>query len=345
MSLRIAITVDPYIPVPPAGYGGYERVVDVLVRGLTSRGHQVTLIAHPDSAVPATLMPYGVPPHWGAWPRFAELMQVGAGLLRLARHIDLIHSFGRLAALLPVLPLRTLPKIQSYGREIPWSGVRNALRLAGSSLRFTGCSTDLYQRTADGMSIDSWSTVYNPVDVHRYTEVASVSADAPLAFLGRIERIKGTHNAIAIARAARRGLVIAGNIADQAYFDDHVVPALGRDGITYIGEVDDAGKNAMLGRSAALLMPIEWDEPFGIVMIEALACGTPVIAYRRGSVPEVVMHGTTGFVVDGPEAAAAAVSRLPDISRRACRADVVRRFSADVIVDDYVRLYRKALSH
>ena len=345
MSLRIAITVDPYIPVPPTGYGGFERVVDVLVRGLAGRGHDVTLIAHPDSTVPVTLLPYGVPPHWGVWPRLAELIQVGACLLRLARRIDVVHSFGRLAALLPVLPVRGLPKIQSYGREIPWAGVRKASRLAGSSLRFTGCSTDLYRRTADGMPTAGWSTVYNPVDVERYTGVESVSADAPLAFLGRIERIKGTHNAIAIARAAKRGLVIAGNVGDQAYFDTHVAPALGRDGITYIGEVDDAGKNEMLGRAAALLMPIEWNEPFGIVMIEALACGTPVIAYRRGSVPEVVVDGTTGFVVDGAEAAAAAVSRLPEISRRECRADAVRRFSADVIVDDYVRLYQEALSH
>ena len=343
MSLHVAITVDPYIPVPPAGYGGMERVVDVLVRGLSARGHRVTLMAHPDSTVPAHLMPYGVPPHWGAWPRFAELMQVGTGLLRLAREVDLIHSFGRLAALLPVLPLRALPKIQSYGREIPWDGVRNALRLAGSSIRFTGCSTDLYRRTADGTPTSSWSTVYNPVDVCRYTEIEAVPDDAPLAFLGRIEQIKGTHNAIAIARAAKRALVIAGNIGDQAYFDEHVRPALGRDGISYIGEVDDAAKNAMLGRAAALLMPIEWDEPFGIVMIEALACGTPVIAYRRGSVPEVVVDGSTGFVVDGIEAAAAAVGRLSEISRRACRADVVERFSSDVIVNDYVRLYEEAL--
>jgi glycosyltransferase involved in cell wall biosynthesis len=335
-----AITVDPYIPVPPAGYGGFERVVDLLVRGLVARGHRVTLLAHPGSRVPAELISYGTPPHWGLRPRLTELAAVAGTLLKLAPEIDLVHSFGRLAALLPILPMRRLPKIQSYGREIPWRGVRRAARLAGESLWFTGCSTSLY--AGGGPTAGRWVTVYNPVDTSLYTPTASVPADAPLMFLGRVEAIKGAHNAIAIARAAGRRLIIAGNVADRQYFDAEVAPHLGA-GVRFVGEVNDAQKNALLGEAAALLMPIEWDEPFGIVMIEALACGTPVIGYRRGSVPEVIVEGTTGFIVDTVCDAVAAVARLGTIDRGACRRDVERRFAADVIVNEYERLYDAAL--
>jgi glycosyltransferase involved in cell wall biosynthesis len=142
--LRIALTVDPYIPVPPIHYGGIERVVDFLARGLVDRGHEVTLFAHPESRTTARLVPYGVAPHTGRRERAMELWQVGSRLWRLRDKLDIVHSFGRLAALLPILPLRSLPKVQSYQREIPPEGVRRALRLAGDSLGFTACSTSMY---------------------------------------------------------------------------------------------------------------------------------------------------------------------------------------------------------
>lgn len=336
MSLRVAITVDPYFPVPPRGYGGFERVVDVLVRGLVERGHDVTLIGHRDSQVPARLIPYGAPPHWGVGPRSRELWQVASALVGLRRRIDLVHSFGRLAALLPLLPLRTLPKIQSYGREIAWRGVRRASRLAGRSLTFTGCSTSLY---ASGLrpGDNRWVTIYNPVELSLYQPTDTVPADAPLVFLGRVERIKGTHSAIAIARRAGRRLVIAGNAPDPGYFAAEVAPHLGAD-VRYVGEVDDAAKNLVLRSAAGLLMPIEWEEPFGIVMIEAMACGTPVIAFRRGSVPEVVEDGVSGFIADDVDGAATAVRRLGEIDRRRVR-ERAARFRSDAIVDDYERLY------
>ncbi len=340
-SLRIVVTVDPIIPVPPRGYGGFERVVDVLVRGLVDRGHRVTLLAHPDSQVPVTLVPYGAPPHWGAVPRSTELWQVGSALLRLLREVDLVHSFGRLAALLPVLPVRSFPKIQSYGREIPWRGVRRASWLAGSSLTLTGCSTSLYERgLREGDN--RWVTVYNPVDTLLYSATASVAPDAPLIFLGRVEQIKGTHNAIAIARAARRRLVIAGNAPERAYFEAEVAPHLG-ESVSYVGEVDDAQKNTLLRSAAALLMPIEWEEPFGIVMAEAMACGTPVIGFRRGSVPEVVQEGVTGFIVGDIAEAVGAVARLPVVDRVGVRAVCEARFGSNVIVDGYEQLYREVL--
>ena len=128
MTLRIAMTADPYLPVPPRLYGGIERVVALLVSGLVRRGHDVTLIAHPESQTPAPLVGYGVPPHSGWYPRVRELTQVGASLMTLCSNVDVIHSFGRLAALAPVLPLRAVKKIQSYQRAIPWRGVRRATR-------------------------------------------------------------------------------------------------------------------------------------------------------------------------------------------------------------------------
>jgi glycosyltransferase involved in cell wall biosynthesis len=170
-----------------------------------------------------------------------------------------------------------------------------------------------------------------------------VPADAPLAFLGRIERIKGTHSAIAIAKAAGRRLVIAGNVADTDYFQTEVAPHIDDRTVSYIGEVDDGAKSRMLGAAAALLMPVEWEEPFGIVMAEACACGTPVIGFRRGSVPEVVRDGVNGFVATDVPEAVAAVHRLHNLNRDAVRRDCEARFSCDATVDAYEDLYQEVL--
>jgi glycosyltransferase involved in cell wall biosynthesis len=341
--MRIAITADPYLPVPPRLYGGIERVIDLLVRGLAARGHEVTLFAHPDSDTTATLRPYGVAPHMTRAARLRELAQVGTGLWRLRRTVDVVHSFGRLAALLPILPLRGLPKIQSYQRAVPWGGVRRATQLAGGSLMFTGCSTSLYAPGHSHAAASRWCTIFNGVDTSRYTPTASVAADAPLVFLGRLERIKGPHHAIAIARRAGRRLVLAGNLAvegpDARFYYDEVAPHVDGDLVRYIGPVDDVQKNVLLGAAAALLMPIEWDEPFGIVMAEAFACGTPVIAFPRGSVPEVVQHGRTGFHCTDVDEAAAAVAQLSMLDRAVIRAECERRFSHEAIVTAYERLY------
>ena len=341
MSLRIAVTADPYLPVPPRLYGGSERVVALVVAGLVRRGHHVTLIAHPDSHTDACLIPYGVPPHRGAIVRARELAQVSGALIALRRRLDVIHSFGRLAALAPVLPMRGIKKIQSYGRAIPWKGVHRATRLGRGSLWFTGCSTNLY--ASGDASGSCWRTVFNPVDPSVYAAVPHVAGNAPLAFLGRIEPIKGTHSAIAIARGAGRRLVIAGNVTDRAYFDAEVAPHVDGRVVTYVGEVDDAAKNRLLGAAAALLMPIEWEEPFGIVMAEAFACGTPVVGFARGSVPEVVRDGVNGFVVRSVQEAIEAVGRLGDIDRAAVRRDCEERFACDAVVSAYERIYQEAV--
>jgi glycosyltransferase involved in cell wall biosynthesis len=347
--MRIAITTDPYLPVPPKLYGGIERVVDLLACELVRRGHRVTLFAHPESRTAGTLIPYGVPPHVGPRARIAELWQVGMGLWRRRAEFDLIHSFGRLAALLPVLPLGDLPKIQSYQRDlVPWRSVKIAVRLARQSICFTACSASVFrERPWQGQYGGRWQAIFNGVEMARYDYVPRVGPDAPLAFLGRLESIKGAHHAIAIARAAGRRLIIAGNRVEAAsgrdYFNSQIAPHLDGTRVTYLGAVDDEQKNALLGSSAALLMPVEWEEPFGIVMAEALACGTPVIGFARGSVPEVIRDGVNGYLCRTVGEAAAAVGRVERIDRSLVRSDCEARFGERVLVNAYEELYHEIL--
>jgi glycosyltransferase involved in cell wall biosynthesis len=348
--MRILMTADPYLPVPPRFEGGIERMVDLLVRGLARRGHDVTIFAHPESRTPGVLVPYGAPPHVGVGPRMTELRQVGAGLWRRRREADVIHSFGRLAALLPVLPVRGLPKIQTYHRvPVPWRGVRRAVRLAGASLTFTACSHSVYRaRPAHGSLGGCWHTIPNAIDVERYRFAPDVPPDAPLVFLGRLERIKGVHHAIAIARAAGRALIIAGPRADGGpeaeYFDRQIAPAIDGDAVRYVGPVDDTRKSALLGAARALLMPVEFDETFGLVMVEAMACGTPVVAFARGGIPEVIRDGVNGALCRTPEEAVRAAQGIHRIDRAAVRADCETRFGAETMVRAYERLYQAVVA-
>ncbi|MGE0039637.1 MAG: glycosyltransferase [Vicinamibacterales bacterium] len=345
--MRILITADPFLPVPPVRYGGIERVIALLVERLVARGDEVALVAHPDSRTPAALVPYGWPPHAGV-RRLADLASLARAVWTRRGAVDIVHSFGRLAALAPVLHRGAPPVVQSYQRAVPWRGVERARRLATGGLRFVGCSSALYA-DAPPAGRRLWRTVYNAVDMSTYDARAAVAPDAPLVFLGRLEAIKGVHHAVRIARAAGRRLVIAGNRVPtpdgRAYFAASVEPHLEDPSVEYIGEVDDAAKNAVLGAAAALLMPIEWEEPFGIVMAEALACGTPVVGLRRGSVPEVVRDGVTGFVCETPEDMVAAVGRLGTLDRGACRADAEARFSADALVGGYAAVYDELVGH
>jgi len=340
-TLKIAITVDPELPVPPRHYGGIERMVDLLVRGLAEQGHSVTLFAHRDSLVPCNLVAYSGKVS-GSWSDTLRNMTRIAGLLSHQK-FDLVHSFGRLLYLLPLLP-RRLPKLMSYQRHVHPPSVSWGHRLSGGSLQFTSCSRQMIQ-AVEGLG--SWHVIYNGVCPGQYDFRPLVAPDAPLVFLGRIEHIKGPHLAIEAARRAGRRLVIAGNVPDEArhrsYFETEIRPHVDGDRVCFAGPVDDGGKNALLGQASALLMPILWEEPFGIVMAEALACGTPVIGLRRGSVPEVVQEGVNGFVCDTAAGLALAVERLGEIDRAACRRSMEERFSSPVMVDAYLRVYAKLL--
>lgn len=339
--MRIAITVDPEIPVPPKLYGGIERIVDMLVRGLLERGHDVTLFANPESQISCRLVPYPRMRSQSRIDTLANMFHVSQAIRR--GHFDLVHSFARLAYLTPLL-FRRIPKIMSYQRVVPPSSVRLGNLLSGGTLSFTGCSAHLIRRW---QSNGRFHVVYNGVPLESYRATERVSGDAPLTYLGRVEEIKGVHLAIEVAKNSGRRLVIAGNVPEaahhQRYFAERILPHVDGNSIQYVGAVDDSTKNELLGRSAALLMPLLWEEPFGIVMAEALACGTPVIGLRRGSLPEIVQHGVNGFVCGSVEEMVAAVDRLPEIDRRDCRRIAEEKFSDRMIVEAYERLYREVV--
>ena len=342
-SLRIVITADPEIPVPPKHYGGIERIIDLLINGLRARGHHVTLFAHKASQVDCELVPYAGESGGTA---FDLLRNAG----QITRHIaqgppDLVHSFGRLAYLLPLLP-RSIPKLMSYQRHISSRSVRLGTSLARGSLRFSACSGGMLPT---GPGIGRWHVVHNAVPLDRYDFQANSDANAPLVFLGRVEFIKGAHLAIEVAQRCGKNLIIAGNVPQdpehQNYFATQVRPHLDGSRIRYIGPVDDPQKNELLGQAAALLMPILWEEPFGIVMAEALACGTPVIGLKRGAVPEVVEDGVNGFVCDDVDGMLRAVEQLFGIDRLVCRRVAEHRFSGPVMTESYLRVYEQMVHH
>ena len=332
--LSIAVLADPHLPVPPQLYGGIERVIYLLVEGLKARGHEVVLFAHPDSEVSCEFVPY---------PRtmsqsLSDLAMNASAIARtlLGRPIDVIHSFGRIAAMAP-LAFTSARKFMSYQRPITPASIRQARRIFGDRLEFTACGAHMIDSVRH---LGRWHVVYNAVSMTTYRFVPNVADDAPVAFLGRFDPEKGAHLAIEAALQAGRRILVAGNVGThQDYFDSQVKPLFERDGVIYVGPVDDAAKNELLGKSAAFLMPVLWDEPFGIVMAEALACGTPVIGFRRGSVPEIVRHGLTGYVVDDVSGMVEVLGKIDDLDRAACRHDAEERFGSDSVVSAYESLY------
>jgi glycosyltransferase involved in cell wall biosynthesis len=340
--MKIAITADPIIPVPPLHYGGIERVIDMLIKGLMVRGHEVCLFAHKDSMVDCELISYrGIAPR-SKWDTLRNMQQVSS---IMGKGYDLVHSFGRLAYLTALLPT-SLPKLMSYQREPSIRMVKQAMRLSRKgSMHFTGCSSYIADQ------VKPYAPAYaipNGVPIRQYTFREHVSEDAPLVFLGRVEYIKGAHVAIAVAQKSGRKLLIAGNIPEDAkskeYFDTLIKPQL-NERIAYIGPVNDIQKNELLGQAYAFLMPILWNEPFGIVMAEALACGTPVIGMDRGSVPEVVEEGVNGYRCQTVEDMILAVGKVADLSRLASRRIAEEKFSDQAIVVQYEALYQNLISH
>ncbi|TDO23155.1 glycosyltransferase [Pedobacter duraquae] len=338
--MKIAITADPGIPVPPEFYGGIERIVDLLVTGLHKRGHEVTLFAHADSKVPCRLIPYKNNSTTGLQALASNMLSINRSLIRDKQ--DIVHSFGRLSYLAPILGTK-IPKIMSYQREPTIGQIKKAMKLARlGSLSFTGCSNYITNQITP---VALAETVYNGIDLTTYTPQFSVATDAPLVFLGRIEPIKGPHTAISIALKTNRTLIIAGNIPNEhkTYFDQEIKPHLGKQ-ITYIGAVNDSQKNVLLGNASALLMPIQWNEPFGIVMIEAMACGTPVLALNHGAIPEVIKNGLNGYTGITAEDLIEKTDLLAGLDRSAIRKGCENRFSADTIVDQYLALYERRIA-
>ena len=338
--MKIAITADPELPVPPLHYGGIERVIDMLVRSLIERGHDVTLFAHRDSRPPCRLVP---------WPGASSLSRADTiwnaatlGKAVLRGRYDLVHSFSRIAYLMPILPL-SIPKLMTYQRAISRRSIQLGHCLSRGTLQFTAISRWMTREVED---IGAWHLVYNGVPLGTYDFKASVAPNAPLAFLGRIEEIKGPQIAIEVAKRTGLPLVIAGNVPAEykGWFEANVAPHVDNRLIHYVGPVNDQQKNALLGSARALLMPILWEEPFGIVMAEAMACGTPVVGFRRGAVPEVVTDCKTGFVVDEVDEMVAAVAKVGVIDRGAVRQRAEDCFSDKRICDAYLAVYRHIVS-
>jgi glycosyltransferase involved in cell wall biosynthesis len=339
--MKIAQVAPLYESVPPQLYGGTERVVSYLTEELVRQGHQVTLFASGDSVTQAPLV--------AACPRSLRLDQECVD--QLAHHIVLLEQVFRQASAFDLIhfhidylhfPLSVrqhIPTVTTlHGRlDIP-----DLVPLYQMFPSMPMVSISDAQRAP--LPWINWvGTVYHglPEDLYTLRETPGTY----LAFLGRIAPEKGVDQAIAIAQQAGMPLKIAAKVdrADREYFQEVVQPLLKHPLVEYVGEVGEGKKDTFLGQAYALLFPINWPEPFGLVMIEAMACGTPVIAYPRGAVPEVLEAGVTGWIVEGIEEAVQAVGRVPAISRARCRQVFEERFSASRMARDYLRIYKSLL--
>ena len=341
--MKVLLVMDPFIKVPPAQYGGIERVVADLADGLAKLGHDITLWAAPGSRVNGRVDAFGREGEWTRWSNLRNAMTLAGRFLANGSRFDVIHNFGRLAYLAPVLA-RDVPKVQTYMRTVNPQNMVTARRLGARRLHYTAVSAAIRDTGRPGGG--DWSVIYNCAAPERYPFVADTDpATAPLVFLGRLDRCKGAHHAITVAQRLQRRLIIAGNISplphEEEYFRAEIAPRVDGKLVTYIGPVGDQQKRTLLGQAAAMLLPIEWEEPFPVVLPEAMLCGTPLIAFRRGGVPEGIDHGRTGFLCDNADEMADEVGRLGTIDRAVVRAEAIRRFSDAAIVAEYARLYRE----
>ena len=336
--MRIAQIAPLHEAVPPKLYGGTERVVSFLTEELVALGHDVTLFASGDSVTSAKLEPI--------WPRALRLdpairdpiaphMLLMEAVRQKAEEFDVLHFhmdywsfslFGRqrtpfVTTMHGRLDLPELQPVFNMFPNVPVVSISDSQRRPLPQANFV--DTVLH-----GLPKDLLTPVGNP--------------QGYLAFLGRIAPEKCPDRAIRIAQAAGMPIKLAAkvDVADKVYFEKNIRHLLDQPGVEMIGEINDKQKPAFLSGASALLMPIDWPEPFGLVMIEAMACGTPVIAFNRGSVPEIVEDGVTGFIVEDVEGAIAAVSRLHTLDRTRVRRRFEERFTARRMAKDYLDVYR-----
>jgi glycosyltransferase involved in cell wall biosynthesis len=339
--MRIAQVAPLYESVPPKLYGGTERVVSYLTEELVRQGHDVTLFASGDSVTSARLVP-----GCSTALRLTGVPEASA----LAQHLLMIERVAQQAYRFDI--------VHFHLDFMPFSVIRNGGFAAVTTLHGRQDIEGQFPlfREFDDMSLVSisdaqriampWAnwvaTVHHGLPTENFCPCKPESAY--LSFLGRISPEKRVDRAVEIARRAGMELHVAAKVddADREYFET-VRDKIEEPHVRFINEIGDEDKCAFLSRSAALLFPIDWPEPFGLVMIEALACGTPVIAFRGGSVEEIVEPGVTGFIVDSIDEAVEAVHRLPSIDRQKCRAVFEERFSARRMCDDYVRVYEQII--
>lgn len=334
--MKILLTTDPEIPVPPVLYGGIERIVSSLAEGYTRKGHQVFLVANPESTETNIVQKFG----WKGLKsqKKTDIITNARQLLKITQQIkpNIIHSFSRLLYLYPVFLRTKIPVVQSYQRKINPYSTRLASFFAGKKLYFTACGEHMYLTLKNK---DHFIAIHNFTDTTYYSCLEPISRDY-LFFLGRIEDIKGTHEAIEVAKRTQQKLIIAGNIPQehQSYFDKQVKPHLSET-IKYVGRVNDKQKRHYLQHAKAMLFPIKWEEPFGIVMAESMACGTPVVAFNRGAVNEVIENGLNGYKVNTIDEMVQAIKKLPEINYFNVQKNAQKRFDKEVITNKYLKLF------
>ncbi|WP_062231030.1 glycosyltransferase family 4 protein [Aureimonas sp. N4] len=344
--LRIAQVAPNIFPVPPINHGGTERIVQELSAALRSLGHEVTLFAPTDSATNGPIIgslpslqaletQYGqVPP---SIPAVLEAVQME----HLRRHLgsfDIVHCHGEFfhAALLGERRKHSLTtihwRVDELDRQLFFAAFPDLPVAAISAAQESGIP-----------EANRAGVVHHGIDGSRYTP--QTAPGRYLAFIGRMTDQKRPDTAIRVAKAAGRSIRLAGtvDVGNPLYFEREVRPLLSQSA-EYVGPVDDAAKNTLLGGAEALLFPIDWPEPFGLVMIEAMACGTPVIAWKRGSVAEIVEDGVTGFVVESEAEAVDALKRIGTIDRAGVRRRFEERFTSRHMAQRYVELYERLLA-
>lgn len=339
--MRIAQIAPIVERVPPKRYGGTERVVSALTEELVKRGHQVTLFASGDSLTSATLRsvyprslrearikdPYGL--------NYYTLLTIGMAY-SMQEEFDIIHDH-MFPLSLPTANLATTPVIATM--HGPFNGENRKLF---QTLKNPGIVTISEAQAFPAPNINHLGTVYNglPLADSPFGE----TAEDYLLFVGRISMEKGVHLAIEVAQELDMRLIIAAKLenVDRPYFKEYVEPWLS-DRIEWIGEVDEAERNRLMSKAFCFLHPVTWREPFGLTLIEAMACGCPVIAMNRGSIPEIVQNGVTGYVVEDVEGMVAAVEGIGNIDRKACREHSLTNFSVEKMADGYEAMYAKML--
>ncbi|MCL5264621.1 MAG: glycosyltransferase family 4 protein [Chloroflexi bacterium] len=337
--MRIAQLAPLQERVPPPRYGGTELVVSVLTEELVRRGHEVTLFASGDSITSARLRaiwPHGLRTSTDvANSQPYEWVHVAAAL-EAAEEFDIVHNHqGELA--MAVSNLVSTPMLTTVHNP-----VTKDLRIVWD--RYDGFYNTVSKSAKKGMPDKNYvGPIYNSIDVASYPYVEA--KDDYLLFVGRMSRDKGPHFAIEVARKLGKKLIMAAKVGveDVRHFNLVVKPMIDGRQIQYLGEADAEAKRMLYARASCLLFPITWNEPFGLVLVEAMACGTPVIAFRHGAAPEIVADGKTGYLVDDADEMARAVMKINKIDPSVCRAHVECKFDAPRLADDYLLAYQLVL--
>jgi len=340
--IKIAQLAPLWIPIPPRTYGGIELMLSLLTEELVARNYDITLFASGDSKTSAKLFPLTEKGIWLQKGLRSPHAYVSVAIEKIYRHknsFDLFHNHADFFMFPLTLLLEGAPTLTTLHRPI--DSVTAQAYKAYDKINFCAISEDQRQ-SAEENGISTVGVVYNGIATDKY--LFKEAAGDYFMYLGRLNKEKGIVDAIDISRKAGVKLLVAGNVvgADEwNYFFHEVQPLLNEENVNFVGHVDFNEKVRLLGGAKALLFPIDRREPFGLVMIEAMACGTPVIAYRRGSVPEVIKDKKTGFIVKTKEEMVEAIKKINTIKREDCRAHVEQNFTLKQMVDGYEKIYKK----